>query len=139
MTKSALFGAVVLSALALGIAAASASDTHVTAQVCGVNACADLPSALAVQLATRDDSFSPASKPKPRSYYKIKFKTDGSEGYVAGWVIWVPSKHVFRVWYDTFPKSTPYWRTGNKEYEAQFLQAAHMGAVKPFPASRHYR
>src|SRR5262245_16916994 len=139
MTKSALFGAVLLLALALSITAAPASDTHVTAQVCGVNACADLPSALAVQLATRDDSFSPASKPKPGSYYKITFKTDGTEGYVAGWLIWVPSKHVFRVWYDTFPKGTPYWRTGNKMYESQFMQAVHAAAVKPFPASRHYK
>jgi hypothetical protein len=138
LTKSALSGAVVLSALALGIAAASASDTHVTAQLCGPKTCVDLPSALAVQLSQRDDSFSPASKPKPRSYYKIKFKTDGTEGYVAGWLIWVPSKHRFRVWYDVFPKLAPYWRTGNKEYEAQFMQAVNMGAVKPFPANRHY-
>jgi hypothetical protein len=139
LTKSAQFGAVVLSALALGSAAASASDIHVTAQVCGINACADLPSALAVQLATRDDSFSPASKPKPRSYYKVKFATDGTEGYVAGWLIWVPSKHRFRVWYDTFPKGAPFWRTGNEVYEAQFMQAAHAGALKPFPASGHYK
>jgi hypothetical protein len=139
LTKSALFCAVVLLALALSIAAASASDTHVTAQVCGVKACADLPSALAVALSQRDDSFSPKSKPKPLPYYKIMFKTDGSEGYVSGVIIWVPSKHLFRAWYDTFPKGPPYWRTGNKAYEAQFMQAVHAGAVKPFPSKRHYK
>ncbi len=139
MTKSALYCAVVPLALALGIAAASASDTHVTAQVCGVNACADLPSALAVQLATRDDSFSPASKPKPRPYYKVKFKTDGTEGYVSGWLIWVPSKHLFRTKYYVTPPLPPNWRTGNKAYEAQFNQAVQAGAVRAFPASRRYK
>lgn len=125
--------------LIVALVAASASDTHVTAQVCGVNACANLPSDLAVKLSQRDDSFSPASKPKPRPYYKVKFKTDGTEGYVAGWVIWVPSKHLFRVWYDVFPKLAPYWRTGNKDYEMQFMQAVNAGAIKPFPASRKYK
>jgi hypothetical protein len=139
LTKSVHFGAVVLSALALGIAAASASDTHVTAQVCGVNTCADLPSALAVQLATRDDSFSPAAEPKPRPYYKVKFKTDGTEGYVSGWLIWVPSKHVFRTKYYVTPPLPPNWRTGNKVYEAQFMDAVHAGALKSFPASRRYK
>jgi hypothetical protein len=139
LTKSGLLCAVVPLALALGIAAASASDTHVTAQVCGLNSCADLPSALAVQLATRDDSFSPAPKPKPRPYYKVKFKTDGTEGYVSGWLIWVPSKHVFRTKYYVTPPLPPNWRTGNKVYEAQFTDAVHAGALKPFPASRRYR
>jgi hypothetical protein len=139
LTKSALLCAVVVLALALGIAAASASDTHVTAHVCGVNGCADLPSTLAVQLSQRDDSFSPRSKPKPLPYYKIMFKTDGTEGYVNGVIIWVPSKHLFRTWYDVFPKLSANWRTGNKAYETQFMQAVRAGALRPFPASRHYK
>jgi hypothetical protein len=139
LTKSAPLCAVVLLALALGIAAASASDTHVTAQVCGVKGCADLPSALAVKLSQRDDSFSPKSKPKPLPYYKIRVKADGTEGYVSAVIIWVPSKHLFRTWYDVFPKLSPYWRTGNKGYEMEFMQAVHAGALKPFPANRHYK
>jgi hypothetical protein len=139
LTKSALFCAVVPLALALSIAAASASDTHATAQVCGVKACADLPSDVAVKLSQRDDSFSPKSKPKPLPYYKIVVKTDGSEGYVSLRVIWVPSKHLFRVKYDVTPPLGAYWRTGNKEYEAQFMDAVHAAALKPFPASRHYK
>ena len=120
-------------------AAASASDTHVTAQVCGPKSCADLSSDLAVKLATRDDSFSPKSRPKPFPYYKVTFKADGTEGYVSGWLIWVPSKHLFRTKYYVTPPLPANWRTGNKEYEAQFMQAVHTGGLKPFPAKLHYK
>jgi hypothetical protein len=139
LTKSALFCAVVPLALALGITAASATNPHVNGQVCGVKACADLPNELVVQLSQRDDTFVPKSKPKPFPYYKVVVKVDGTEGYVSARIIWVPSKHLFHVWYDIEPPLPGYWRSGNKAYETQFMDAVHAAALKPFPAKRHYK
>src|SRR5262249_16151352 len=78
-------------------AVAAGSDTHASGRLCGVNACADLPSTIAVEMAQRGDSFSPASKPRPRPYYKVRVTSDGTEGYISLYVVWVPSKHVFRM------------------------------------------
>jgi hypothetical protein len=139
LTKSALFCAVAPLALALGITAAAATNPHVNGQVCGVKACADLPNELVVQLSQRDDTFIPKSKPKPFPYYKVVVKVDGTEGYVSARIIWVPSKHLFHVWYDIEPPLPGYWRSGNKAYETQFVDAVHAAALKPFPAKRHYK
>ncbi len=130
--------AVVGSAVALTSVAAG-SDTHASGLLCGDNACADLPSNIAVEMAQRGDSFSPASKPRPRPYYKVRVKSDGTEGYISLYVVWVPSKHVFRMKEYVTPPLAAYWRSGNKEYESQFAQLVQASELKPFPASRGYK
>jgi hypothetical protein len=130
--------ALVGSAVTLASVAAG-SDTHASGRLCGVNACADLPSTIAVEMAQRGDSFSPASKPRPRPYYKVRVTSDGTEGYISLYVVWVPSKHVFRMKEYVTPPLAAYWRTGNKDYESQFAQLVQAGKLKPFPASRRYK
>jgi hypothetical protein len=137
---SARVGAVaVCVGLALTGASASAAETHVKGVICGVKACAAIPSDLAVVLSQRDDSFSPASKPRPRPYYKVRVTADGTEGYISRLIVWVPSKHLFRAKDYAYPPLAPYWRTGNKQYESQFAHAVQAGSLEPFPASRNYK
>lgn len=130
--------AVVGSAVAV-TSVAGGSDTHASGRLCGVNACADLPSTIAIEMAQRGDTFSPASKPRPRPYYKVRVTSDGTEGYISLYVVWVPSKHVFRMKEYVTPPLAAYWRTGNKDYESQFAQVVQVSKLKPFPASRRYR
>ena len=126
-------------ALALSGAAASAAETHVKGEICGVNACAAIPSDLAVVLSQRDDAFNPKSKPRPRLYYKVRVTADGTEGYISRLIVWVPSKHLFRAKDYVDPPLPPYWRTGNQQYESQFAQVVQTDALKPFPAARKYK
>lgn len=118
---------------------AAGSDTHATGRLCGVNACADLPSSIAVQMAQRGDTFTPASKPRPRPYFKVRVTADGTDGYISVYVVWVPSKHVFRMKEYVTPPLPAYWRSGNKDYEEQFAQLVQANKLKPFPASRRYK
>jgi hypothetical protein len=130
--------AVIGSAAAL-TSVAGGSDTHASGRLCGVNACADLPSTIAAEMAQRGDTFSPASKPRPRPYYKVRVQADGTEGYISVYVVWVPSKHVFRMKEYVTPPLAAYWRTGNKDYESQFAQLVQASKLRPFPASRRYK
>ena len=125
---------------------ASADTSHATGKLCGVNTCADISPALAAQLSGRmfptnppNDTFSLTSKPKPHPYYKVRITGDGTTWYISKLIVWVPSKHLFRVKEYTRPALAPYWRTGNAAYENQFAQVVRSGKVNPFPASRRYR
>jgi hypothetical protein len=90
-------------------------------------------------MAQRSDGFSPASRPTPRPYYKVRITSDGTDGYISLLVVWVPSKHLFRMKEYVTPPFPAYWRTGNKKYEAQFTRLAKSRTIRPFPASRHYK
>lgn len=128
------------------LGSASADTTHATGKLCGVNTCADISPALAVDLSGRifpanppNDTFSLTSKPNPHPYYKVRITGDGTVLYVSKLIVWVPSKHLFRVTEYERWSSAPYWRTGNHAYENQFAQVVRSGKVKPFPASRRYK
>jgi hypothetical protein len=129
----------VIALTVLGIA--SADTTHATGKLCGRNGCADIPAALAAELSQMfgNDTFSLTSKPKPRPYYKVRITADGTEWYISKLIVWVPSKHLFRVKEYIGPTLAPYWRTGNPAHESQFAQVVRSGKVKPFPASGRYR
>lgn len=140
---AAVVAAFVIALTVLGIA--SADTTHATAKLCGANTCADISPALAAQLSGRifpippNDTFSLTSKPKPHPYYKVQITGDGTVLYISKLIVWVPSKHLFRVKEYVRPALAPYWRTGNAAYENQFAQVAQSRKLKPFPASGRYR
>jgi hypothetical protein len=134
----------VIALTVLGLA--SADTTHATGKLCGANTCADISPALAAQLSGRifltnipNDTFSLTSKPKPHPYYKVRITGDGTVLYISKLIVWVPSKHLFRVKEYVRPALAPYWRTGNAAYENQFAQVAQSQKLKPFPASGRYR
>jgi hypothetical protein len=130
---------VVCAVSGLSVTAAFGADTHAAGVICGVNACADLPSTVVIPLSQRNNSFNPARRPKPRPYYKVRIKSDGTDGYISELIVWVPSKHVFRMKEYVTPPLAAYWRTGNPGFEAQFAKVVQSGNVKPFPASRRYK
>jgi hypothetical protein len=139
---AAVVAVFVIALTVLGIA--SAETSHATGKLCGVNACADIPAALAADLSEKmyADTFSLVSKPNPRPYYKLRITADGTAAtpwYISKLIVWVPSKHLFRVKEHFSPAQSPYWRTGNSDYENQFAKVAQAGRLKPFPASRRYR
>ena len=125
---------------ALGIA--SADTTHATAKLCGLNGCVNVSSALADELSRRmgvSDTFNLVSKPSPLPYYKVRITADGTEWYISKLMVWVPSKHLFRVREYIMPPQSPYWRTGNSALENQFAKVVQSRKLKPFPASGRYR
>jgi hypothetical protein len=69
----------------------------------------------------------------------MRITADGTEWYISKLIVWVPSKHLFRVKEYITPSQSPYWRTGNSAYENQLAKVARSGKVKPFPASRRYK
>jgi hypothetical protein len=138
---AALTAVFVIALTVLGVA--SADTTHATGKLCGLNACADISPAVATELSGRlvwkNDTFSLVSKPKPSRYYKVRVSGDGTTWYISELIVWVPSKHLFRVKEYFTPAQPPYWRTGNSAYENQFAKIVQSGKLKPFPASGRYR
>ena len=71
--------------------------------------------------------------------YKVRITADGTEWYISKLMVWVPSKHLFRVREYITPPQSPYWRTGNSALENQFAKVTQSRKLKPFPASGRYR
>jgi hypothetical protein len=58
------------------------------------------------------------------SAYKLRIRSDGTEGYISRLIVWVPSKHLFRDKEYVTPPLPAFWRIGNKDHEAQLTQLA---------------
>jgi hypothetical protein len=92
-----------------------------------------VPHALAISMSQRNESFNPASAPRPAPFYRIRIKATG-EGYIDRTVIWVPSR---KLWYDkqyTVPPLPGFWRTESDHAALTRLAKS----VKPFPAPTHW-
>lgn len=115
------------------VAPSVAATDGATGRFCGSTGCVAIPHALAISMSQRNESFSPASKPRPAPFYRIKIKAVG-EGYVSRTIIWVPSR---KLWFDkqyTTPSMTGFWRTESDHSALKRLAAK----ARPFPAPAHW-
>lgn len=118
----------------LVLAATSFASTQgATGRFCGARKCLRIPVPLATKFSQRDESYEPASAPRPAPFYRIKIKGTG-EGYISRTIIWVPSR---KVWFSKDYVNPPLpgnWRT---ETTKRWLRRA-TRTVKPFPAPAHW-
>ena len=121
----------IVALLALAAPSAAATD-GAKGRLCGRTGCVAIPHALAVGLAQRSESYSPASRPRPAPFYRIKIKGTG-EGYISRTIVWVPSR---KVWFSKDYVTPPLpgdWRTETKKRWLRLVTRT----VKPFPAPAH--
>ena len=118
----------------LALATTSLAATEgATGRFCGVAKCVPIPRALAISLSQRNESFTPASAPRPAPFFRIRIKARG-EGYIDRTVIWVPSR---KLWYDkqyTIPPLPGFWRTESDRAQLRLLARG----TRPFPAPAHW-
>jgi hypothetical protein len=122
----------IVALLALAATSSAATD-GATGRFCGTGKCVAIPRALAISLSQRNESFSPASAPRPAPFYRIRIKATG-EGYINRTVIWVPSK---KLWFDkqyTTPALPGFWRTESDRRDLRLLARR----VRPLPAPAHW-
>jgi hypothetical protein len=123
--------------LALLAFAATSSATTDTAKglLCGTAKCLTIPTRLATALSQRDESFEPASAPRPAPFYRIKIKGTG-EGYISRTIIWVPSR---KLWFSKDYVTPPLpgsWRT--EDARTRRVVRGLTRVVRPFPAPAHW-
>ena len=119
-----------VAALALATTAFAASE-GATAHFCGAGRCIPISKSEATKLSQRNESFSPASAPRPAPFYRIKVKGTG-EGYISRTIIWVPSR---KLWFSKDYVTPPLpgdWRTETTNRELRRL--ARMTKLFPAPA-----
>ena len=118
--------------LALGLVPASGAATSgAKGRFCGASKCVAIPPALATTLSRRDDSFQPASAPKPAPFYRITVTAKG-EGYINRMIIWVPSRKLWFLKEYVSPPLSGYRRNANAKSDPGLAQLAKI--VKPFAA-----
>jgi len=118
----------------LALAAPSVAATEgAKGRFCGRSGCVAIPHPLAISMSQRNESFSPASRPRPAPFYRIKIKAAG-EGYISRTIIWVPSR---KLWFDkqyALPPLPGFWRTESDRSQLRRLART----VRPFPAPAHW-
>ena len=107
-----------------------------TGRICGATRCVALPTALALQISRREESFSPVSQPKPTPYYRIDVTSHEKYG-IRQVILWVPSLHVYRMTQYLSPPLPAYWRTAYAAIEPALARVA--SGLKPFPATSRWR
>lgn len=112
-----------------------ASTSGAKGRFCGASKCVTIPAALATALSQRNDSFQPASIPKPAPFYRITITATG-EGFINRTIIWVPSRKLWYLKEYVTPTLPGYWRTENAETDAGLGRLVKM--ARPFAAPKHW-